>query len=268
MQKASILSVYMKQHGVAKTASLIYNLTVHSNKKKLPNYQSYLPLFTERTGLEIGGPSRFFENRLPIYEVAKSVDCVNFSSETIWQGKVLEGQSYRYHKDQVGHQYICDAVDLSGIQDKKYDFCLSSNVLEHICNPLRAVEEWLRILKDDGLLLLVLPRKEFNFDHNRPVTSLEHLQSDYHNRVGEDDASHVDEVLNLHDLALDPLGGSYESFKQRCMNNYQNRAIHQHVFDLTLLHQIFNLYKLRCLESTTVRDSYVIVGRKQANQVS
>ena len=37
---------------------------------------------------------------------------------------------------------------------------------------------------------------------------------------------------------MDPPAGTYEQFKKRSLNNYNNRTLHQHVFDLELLAEI------------------------------
>ena len=63
--------------------------------------------------------------------------------------------------------------------------------------------------------------------------------ADHANRVGEDDLTHLPEVLALHDLEKDIKAGTKEQFRQRCLENYSNRAMHQHVFDtLTALQTI------------------------------
>jgi SAM-dependent methyltransferase len=40
-----------------------------------------------------------------------------------------------------------------------YDFCFASHVLEHIANPLKALQGWIRIVKPGGHIILVLPEK-------------------------------------------------------------------------------------------------------------
>ncbi len=104
-------------------------------------------------------------------------------------------------------------------------------MLEHSANPLKALREWMRVVRPGGALLLVLPHKEGTFDHRRPTTALDHLEADLANGTTEDDLTHLPEVLQLHDLARDPLAGSRESFERRSRSNATNRGMHQHVFD-------------------------------------
>ena len=260
MGRAIRLLAYAKDKGVARTLKLVLDKI---SSPKLPNHKRYLTLLNGLVGVEIGGPSAFFQERLPLYKVVKSLDCVNFGSKTLWQGNLEEGNNYHYYKNKTGYLHICDTVSLDTIPSRKYDFCLSSNVIEHIANPFKAFSEWLRILKDDGLLLIVVPKKEANFDHNRPTTSFDHLKKDYDKNVGEDDLNHLEEILRLHDLSLDPPAGTYAEFKVRSMNNFQNRALHQHVFDMNLIQRIFVYFNLEILENTIIKTDYVILGRKR-----
>jgi SAM-dependent methyltransferase len=201
---------------------------------RLAAYERYRHLFAERTGLELGGPSRFFQPNglLPIYRVAGRIDNCNFGQKTIWEGTIGARREFRYDPQrEPGQQYISEATDLSFIPDASYDFLLSSHMLEHSANPLRALYEWQRVLKVDGTLFLVLPHKDGTFDHRRPVTSLEHLIEDFERGMGEDDLTHLPEILDLHDLRLDFGIGSVEELRVRSARNHENRALHQHVFD-------------------------------------
>jgi SAM-dependent methyltransferase len=259
MSKVNKLLAYEKEHGVTKTLELVLGKIY---TPKISDHKHYLKLLNGLEGLEIGGPSSFFRYKLPIYNVVKSLDGVNFGTRTLWQGNMEQGNNYYFYGKKRGYLYICDTVNMDIIPSKKYDFCLSSNVLEHIANPFKAISEWLRVLKDDGLLLLVVPKKEANFDHNRPITSFEHLKNDYDNNVGEDDLSHLEEILQLHDLSLDPPAGTHDEFKVRSMNNFQNRALHQHVYDMDLLQKIFGYFNLEILETAIIKTDYIILGKK------
>jgi SAM-dependent methyltransferase len=139
---------------------------------------------------------------------------------------------FAYHRRKTpGIQFIADTVDLGPIPDGKYDCVLASHCLEHVANPLLALSEWKRVLKADGLLVLVLPHKDGTFDWRRPTTGLAHLIEDYRRHTTEDDLTHVPEILRLHDLSKDTPAGSPEDFRRRCLNNYATRAMHHHVFD-------------------------------------
>ena len=87
-------------------------------------------------------------------------------NNTVWEGEI-KTSAYNYYQNKSGIQYISEGSNLQAIQDEQYDFLLSCHNLEHIANPLKAVTEWKRIIKKNGVILLVLPDKRFTFDKKR-----------------------------------------------------------------------------------------------------
>ena len=234
-------------------------------KIKIPGLDQWQRYFIDKRGIEIGGPSGIFNTGgyLPLYNIADTIDGVNFSNNTVWEGALQEGNAYKYY-DKTGYQYIAEGDNLFNIKDEAYDFVLSCNNLEHMANPLKAVFEWKRILKNTGVLLLVLPNKEVNFDHNRPYTTMEHLIDDYKNNTGEEDMTHLDEILQLHDLKRDPQSGSYENFVKRSKLNLENRCLHHHVFNQGLLQQVALFCNLHVLKQyTTYTDHFILLQKQQ-----
>jgi SAM-dependent methyltransferase len=228
----------------------------------LPGYRDFAALVRDREGIEIGGPTKLFRRDLPLYAAAKSIDGVNFASTTMWEGRLSEGRTYRYAKGRVGEQFICDATDLSRLPAARYDFVLSSNNLEHIANPLKAVGEWLRILRPGGHLVLVLPRKDSNFDHAREITPFRHLLEDREAGTTEHDLTHLDEILAHHDYAMTPETPDRATLERRSRANFENRGMHHHVFDPALIEQVFRHFGLEpVLQTTTVTD-YIAAARK------
>ena len=203
-------------------------------RRRLPGLEWYLSVFGQKSGLEIGGPSQIFseDGSIPVYEALKGLDNCLFSNRTIWEGEVQEGLRFRYHALRPpGYQFVLEGSRLQAIGDSSYDCVLSSHTLEHIANPIRALKEWKRVSRKNGLLLLLLPHKDGTFDWRRPSTSMAHMIEDYSRNIGEDDLTHLPEVLELHDLGKDSPAGSFENFRSRCLQNYAYRAMHHHVFD-------------------------------------
>ena len=191
----------------------------------------------EACALEIGGPSRVFGARgmLPVYPRLARVDNINFAAETAWEQSLRDGSPFLCQPGRsAGTQWLREATALEQLADHRYDLVLSSHCLEHVANPLAALREWRRVTRPDGRLVLVLPDREKTFDHRRPVTTLAHLRDDCAARIGEDDRTHIDEVIALHDRTRDPAAGSAEEFRARCEQNAVNRCLHHHVFDLEL----------------------------------
>lgn len=258
----------MKLHSVKKQIKSLIPLEAYENIiriknlriPKLSDYQTYVSYVEGKHGVEIGGPSVLFKTALPIYQNVASLDGINFSNSTVWEGNLEAGMKFKAFKNLAGHQYISDGTSLSEIADGKYEFVLSSNCLEHIANPLKALTEWKRILCADGVLILVLPNKHSNFDRNRPVTSFQHLLDDYQTDISEHDLTHLDEILKLHDLSLDPPAGDLETFRARSLKNFENRTLHHHVFDLALMTEMMNFLNMEVVHQNTTKIDHLIIA--------
>lgn len=222
-----------------------------------------------RHGIEVGGPSGVFASRgvLPLYEDAGSLDNCNFSSRTTWEGLITEGTTFRFAANRpAGTQYVAETTNLRHIANDSYDFLLSSHVLEHSANAIKALSEWLRIVKAGGVLVLLLPHKDGTFDHRRPVTTLEHLVADHAAGMKEDDLTHLSEILRFHDLRRDPGAGTAEQFERRSLANFENRCLHHHVFDTMLVARLLDHVGVELLAVEAMRPNHIIaVVRKPAD---
>jgi Methyltransferase domain len=171
--------------------------------------------------LEIGGPTDILGSTgpLPLYSGLATIDNCNFAEQTIWSSDAVP----------YSRTFIVEGTALE-IESNSYDCVIASHCLEHIANPIKALLEWRRVLRSDGLLLLILPHRDDTFDWRRAVTTIEHMKADYETDMPESDLTHLDEILLLHDLSRDPGAGTPEQFRNRCLNNMKFRAIHHHVF--------------------------------------
>ena len=200
-------------------------------KQPVLHFRAYLPYLVGKAGIEIGGPSATFSaaDALPIYDKLGTLDNCDFSSTTVWAQHRTEFVFCPCKP--AGQSFFCEGSHLAPIADASYDFVLSCHNLEHFANPIKALVEWKRVLRPGGALILVLPYFVNTFDHRRTPTAVDHLWDDFHQNVDEGDLTHVPDVLQKHDLSRDPGAGSEESFRQRCLDNLNNRCIHHHVFD-------------------------------------
>ncbi len=215
------------------------------------NFRMIASSVSGKKGLEIGGPSHEFtpSGLIPIYPLLGSLETTNYSTGTIWSQE---------HVD-----YVLDATSLASVEDGKYDFLLACHVLEHVANPLKALKEWNRILKPGGAIVILLPNKLHTFDHRRPYTSFAHLKSDFDQDTPESDLTHLEEILSLHDLEMDPPAGTLEQFKERSLRNFENRALHHHVFDPMLIPELLSFGGFKLLrESVTFPPNIICLGRK------
>jgi len=73
-----------------------------------------------------------------------------------------------------------DAQFLRAVGDHSYEFVHSSHCLEHLHDPIEGLKNWLRVLKDDGYLIITIPDEDlyeqgvfpstFNLDHKWTFT--------------------------------------------------------------------------------------------------
>lgn len=176
--------------------------------------------------IEPGGPSALFGKLglVPVYSRLAALDTLDFNENTIWSGASKLPANHR-------RTVIGEARHMTGVDDNSYDALLASHVIEHTADPIGALREWQRVVRPEGHILLIVPHRDGTFDHRRPITTVEHMLSDEERQTGEDDLTHLDEILELHDLGRDPGAGSCENFERRSRANAKMRALHHHVFD-------------------------------------
>lgn len=239
--------------GVSDNRIIVWDMLIQDLQKKCYCIERY----SNKNGIEIGGPSSVFKS---IYYCCNSCDNVVFSLNTVW--KTYESEEYLYKGKKLGSVIEADVVDLSLIPDERYEFVVSSNNIEHIANPIKALLEMARILKKGGCLLLAAPRKEKTFDHARDYTTFEHILDDYHKNVSEEDLTHLPEIEEKHDYEMDYECGGKEAFLERAKENYNNRCLHHHVFCPEVLRKLYEYVGISIIREAIYGNNFVIVGVK------
>ena len=253
----SVLKVFLKNYSRA------YQLR---HKKKIrKSFFLYKHAVKNLEGLEIGGPSRIFKKVLPIYHYSQSIDGVNFSESTLWEKDLTDSSAYNYYFDKTGTQFIMEATNLEKIQSSFYDFVASSHCLEHTANPLKALLEWKRVVKEDGYLILVLPNKINNFDRNRATTKFSHILDDFKMDISEHDLTHLDEIVAKHDYDLDSGSESMENFIKRGKNNFVYRGLHHHVFDEELVELMLSWCRLKLFNLESDNNNIFVLAQKNSS---
>lgn len=253
----------VRRHGVRATLGKVWRRLV---PPRLGGFETLRPLVAGRRGLEVGGPSPLFRRRglIPIYPLVGALDGCNFSTETMWEGQIAEGAPFRFDPGRPpGRQYIAEASDLAAIPADRYDFVLSCHSLEHLADPLKGVAEWLRVLRPEGVLLLVVPHRDGTFDRRREVTPFDHLLADHRAGVGEDDLTHAEEFLARIDYEMAEIADR-EELRRRTYENLRYRGIHHHVFDTALVAQLCDHFGLELLLVEPAAPSHIVVAARKA----
>jgi len=185
--------------------------------------------FIGKVALEVGDRSPCFANPhvFPIYPLLKSCDNLVLA-DSLWQKQTA---------DVAGRKITSDGVTCDGIRDESYELVISWHCLEHMANPIRALRNWRRILKPNGLAVVSVPDRNETFEHRRPLTSWSHILWDYEHDTGEDDLTHIEEHMRYYDHDMDLLGDVQdpeETLKMK-VHNRETRTVHHHTWDDVLL---------------------------------
>jgi len=72
-----------------------------------------------------------------------------------------------------------DGETLQTFGNASQDFVIGNHLLEHCRDPIRTIQNFLRVLRQGGILYMAVPDKRYTFDITRPVTRYETLRQTY-----------------------------------------------------------------------------------------
>jgi ubiquinone/menaquinone biosynthesis C-methylase UbiE len=137
---------------------------------------------------------------------------------------------------------LSEAETLNSVHNSSVDFVIANHVLEHIPDPVSALIEWMRVLKDDGVMYLSVPNRFCNeYDFERPETTIGHLKADYERNDFNKKEEHWKEFITI----VEGLSKEDPLFEERLQNHYRrlDDRIHMHVYDARIMEQIFTFLK-------------------------
>lgn len=128
----------------------------------------------------------------------------------------------------VDHIGDIDQGGLDTFADGAFDFVICNHVIEHVANPIKLVRDVFRITQPAGTVILAAPDKDYTYDKARPLTTFEHLWTDFENNVTENDDEHYMDFFRgaaPHVLEVDPVHLPYN------IQRVRERREHAHVWD-------------------------------------
>jgi len=152
-----------------------------------------------------------------------------------------------------------DAERLSRFRNESLDFIIANHVLEHLEDPIRSLENMLRVLRRGGILLLALPDGRYTFDARRPGTTVEHLFRDHLDGPETSRRQHYEEWARL-------IEGLPEGRVEARVADFarDDARHHFHVWDLegflAFLHALDLPYDL--LHAQSYMEEFAVVLRK------
>ncbi len=145
-------------------------------------------------GVEIGASTQnsFFLKR------SSNVD---FSDEQggLWQDKNCEPATVN----------IVALGDDLPFKNNTLDYVLSSHVIEHFYDPVKALREWHRVVKPGGYLFVIAPHKDRTFDKPREVTPVKELIDRSTGRIRMTDYARASDLPALEKGGKEKFGADY-----------------------------------------------------------
>ncbi len=98
------------------------------------------------------------------------------SKANVIQVDLFNGEFY---DNPISFEFLSTMENLWFATDKSIDAIASSHVLEHSMNPVGAILEWIRCVKDGGYIYINIPHKERMFDSHRNLTTKKEFYDNY-----------------------------------------------------------------------------------------
>jgi SAM-dependent methyltransferase len=151
-------------------------------------------------GVEIGASTQ------NSFRLKRSIN-VDFSDEQggLWQHKGCQPATVN----------IVALGDDLPFKDGTLDYVLSSHVMEHFFDPVKALREWYRVIKPGGYIYIIAPHKDRTFDRHREPTPVSELID---RSTGKIKVSNYAKPLNdkaLEGTDKETVGKLYEVMPQR-----------------------------------------------------
>jgi len=95
-----------------------------------------------------------------------------------------------------GSEILCNEImkvdiiangDELPFKDETFDYVISSHVIEHFFDPVKAIKEWMRVIKKGGYVFIIAPTKDGLETEHRPCTKLEEIVARHEGKMTKDD---------------------------------------------------------------------------------
>jgi predicted SAM-dependent methyltransferase len=158
---------------------------------------------------------------------------------------------------------VDDGACLAKFADESVDFVIANHVLEHIEDPIRALRNWARVVRSNGVLLITLPDARHTwFDAPRQRTTIEHVLRDNADGPAISHEEHFREWARVAEgLPAERIEGRMAELAESAWE------IHYHAWDLEGFLDLLLVLKLpaRIEIAQVVASEFSIVLRKNAS---
>lgn len=145
-------------------------------------------------GIEIG--PMIWPLRVPPGVRVRYVD--RFDREELIRREGPQLRADKLDPERIPEIHVTDDADrLASFADGSLDFVIANHVLEHLEDPVGALEHLLRVLREGGVVYLTLPDAGRTFDRHRTPTSVEHALRDHREGPHVSRREHYEEWARL-----------------------------------------------------------------------
>ena len=158
---------------------------------------------------------------------------------------------------------VDDGETLKTFKDSSLDFIIASHFIEHTQNPIGTLENFNRVLKLDGIALLVIPDRRATFDRERNPTSWEHVYADYKNGPQHSYEAHLNEWAALVEHAVDVQSRVDELRRIQYSIHFHVWTNHEFIY---FLNKLVELMPLHVVHFQSVTDEMYAVLQKKSDK--
>ncbi len=156
---------------------------------------------------------------------------VPWHARVMYVDRMSLAELHEAYPELKGQKITVDVADdgegLHKFAKDSQDFIIANHFLEHAQDPVGTIKRHLEVVRKGGCLFMAVPDKDFTFDKNRPLTTLDHLERDFREGPKWSYDDHVEEYVKI--VELGQPGNGHEERVQVVKETQM--SIHFHVWD-------------------------------------
>lgn len=155
---------------------------------------------------------------------------------------------------------VDDAQTLGTFPDGSVDFIIANHVLEHVEDPIGALENFARVTRRGGIIFITLPDARHSFDYLRERTTVEHLLRDHADGPQTSREQHYAEWAEFIE-GIGPEGIPARSAEYAAAGAHH----HFHVWELETFLALLAAIDLNCelLHAQTTQKEFAVILRRR-----
>lgn len=162
-----------------------------------------------------------------------------------------------------------DAETFDGVEKNSADFIISAHVIEHLLDPIGSIQAISTTLKFGGHAIVVAPEMTQTFDHDRPVTTLQHVMSDYEDGGRSTRLqAYIEHVRFVHPLYNTPIPDHLVDLEARKIMEAR-MDIHVHAWNRSAFIQMIEAacekFGLQIVAAVSLWNENAVVVKKMSN---